>query len=132
MQALNNPTTTTLSTLKVIINVLKVNVVTCESIGPIFRSQLQIIRPTLIQCYKISSQQPKEQLYKRIRQLILELLETFVISNECLELQDQTMLSELIQVILIDYKSASNVENREPRVLSLLTSMFEKMQVHIS
>ncbi|KAG2198777.1 hypothetical protein INT47_010563 [Mucor saturninus] len=124
-QALHNPTTP--SALKIIINVLKVNVVTCESIGPIFRTQLQIATPILIQCYRISSRQPKEQLHKRIRQLILELLETFVISNECLELQDQTMLSELIQVILIDYKGTIN-ENRDPRVLSLLTSMFEKMQ----
>lgn len=85
--------------------------------------------PLLVQCYEVASQQPKEQLHKRIRQLILELLEMFVLSNEYLELQDQTMLSNLIQVILQDYKNSANVDNRESQVLSLLTSMFEKMQV---
>lgn len=115
--------------MKSVINVLKINIATCESIGPIFRTQLQVITPILIQCYQISSQQPKEQLCKRIKQLISELLETFVISNECLEVQDQNMLCGLIQVILLDYKNTTNVEDRDSRVLSLLTSMFEKMQV---
>lgn len=127
-QALYDPVTTP-STLKSVINVLKINIATCESIGPIFRTQLQVITPILIQCYQISSQQPKEQLCKRIKQLISELLETFVISNECLEVQDQNMLCGLIQVILLDYKNTINVEDRDSRVLSLLTSIFEKMQV---
>lgn len=117
------------SALKSIINALKINVVTCEPVGPIFRKQLQTITPVLIQCYQISSQQPQDQFYKRIRQLILELFETFVLSNECLELQDQNMISRLIQFILLDYKNTVQVQNREPQVLSLLTCMFEKMQV---
>ncbi|KAI8085322.1 exportin-1 [Thamnidium elegans] len=120
--------TMTSSALKSIINALKINVVTCEPVGPIFRKQLQTITPVLIQCYQISSQQPQDQLYKRIRQLILELFETFMLSNECLELQDQNMISQLIQFILLDYKNTVQVQNREPQVLSLLTCMFEKMQ----
>lgn len=117
------------SALKSIINVLKINVVTCEPVGPIFRNQLQTITPALIQCYQLSSEQPQEQHYKRIRQLILELFETFVLSNESLELQDQNMLSRLIQFIVLDYKNTTQAENREPQVLSLLTCIFEKMQV---
>jgi exportin-1 len=105
--------------------------VTCKPIGPIYRGQIVSIASTLSQCYEIASEQPQEQLYKRIRQLILELLETFVLSNEYLELQDQNMLSNLIQVILADYKNTTNVDLREPHVLSLLTSMFEKMQVDV-
>jgi exportin-1 len=125
---LNDPVITP-SALKSIIKVLKINVVACKPIGPNFRSQIQIVVPILAKSYQVASQQPQEQLYKRIRQLVLELLETFVLSNEYLELQDQTTLSSLIQVILLDYRNSTNVHDREPHVLSLLTSMFEKMQV---
>lgn len=100
--------------------------------GPLFRVQLQNILPFLGQCYEISTPKPDDsqnQLKKLIRQLILELLEMFILSNERLEDRDQSMLSGLIQSILVDYKNATEVG--EPKVLSLLTSLFEKMQVSL-
>jgi exportin-1 len=105
-------------------------VVTCKHIGPIFRVQLQTIVPVLTQCYMISSEQTKvtDHYHQRIRQLVLELIEAFVLSNDKLDLQDQTSLSGLIQFILVDYKTCAQPEQREPSVLSLLTSLFEKMQ----
>jgi exportin-1 len=127
---INNPNTDA-TTLKSIINIIKTNVAVCKPVGPIFRTELQTISPFLSQCYQMSStnlQQSQEQLCRRIRQLTLELLEVFILSNEYLELQDQSMLSALIQSILLDYKNALNTEHREAQVLSLLTSMFEKMQ----
>lgn len=69
-----------------------------------------------------------DQHHQRIRQLILELLETFILSNDRLDLQDQTTMSDLIQLIVVNYKSCALPEQREPSVLSLLTSLFEKMQ----
>jgi exportin-1 len=68
------------------------------------------------------------QYHQRIRQLVLELLEVFVLSNDRLDLQDQTTMSGLIRFILVDYKNCTQPEQREPSVLSLLTSLFEKMQ----
>jgi exportin-1 len=134
LSIINNSNITDATTLKSIINIIKTNVVACRPVGPIFRTQLQVISSFLSQCYRMSSenlQQPQEQLYRRIRQLILELLEVFVLSNEHLELQDQTVLSSLVQSILMDYKNSINIDHREPQVLSLLTSMFEKMQASI-
>lgn len=106
----------------------------CRPIGPIFRVQLQHLTPTLVECYTaisqhIQTQGPQEQLYLRARQLIIELLETFILSNDKLDVQDQTMLTSLLTVILMDYKNAAKPETREPNVLGLLTCLFEKMQV---
>lgn len=128
--AVSNNFVTDVSTLKSIITILKTNIATCKPVGPLFRTQLQNILPFLNQCYEITSPRPddsQKQLKRLIRQLILELVEMFVLSNERLESQDQLMLSDLIQSILVDYKSATEVG--EPKVLSLLTSLFEKMQV---
>ncbi|KAF1802126.1 nuclear export factor CRM1 [Mucor lusitanicus] len=121
------------SSIKTIINMVRVNTMACRPIGPIFRVQLQHLTPTLVECYTaisqhIQTQGPQEQLYLRARQLIIELLETFILSNDKLDVQDQTMLTSLLTVILMDYKNAAKPETREPNVLGLLTCLFEKMQ----
>lgn len=122
------------NSLKSMASMIKVNIMTCRPVGPVFRTQLQHLIPILVQCYANMSQQiqnngPQEQLHLRIRQLILELLETFILSIDKLDIQDQTMLTSLITVILADYKNSTRPEKREPNVLGLLTCFFEKMQV---
>ncbi|GAN04459.1 nuclear export receptor crm1 [Mucor ambiguus] len=121
------------SSMKTIINMIRVNIMACRPVGPIFRVQLQHLTPILVECYTAISQQiqtngPQEQLYLRARHLIIELLETFILSNDKLDLQDQTMLTSLLTVILMDYKNSAKPETREPNVLGLLTCLFEKMQ----
>ena len=121
------------NSLKSMISMIKLNIMTCRPVGPVFRTQLQHLTPILVQCYTKMSQQiqnngPQEQLHLRIRQLILELLETFILSIDKLDIQDQTMLTNLITVILADYKNSTRPEKREPNVLGLLTCFFEKMQ----
>lgn len=113
---------------------IKVNIMTCRPVGPVFRTQLQHATPTLVQCYttisqKIQNREPQEQLHLRVRQLIIELLETFILSTDKFDIQDQTMLTSLITVILLDYKNSTRPEKREPNVLGLLACLFEKMQV---
>ncbi|KAL7322011.1 Karyopherin transporter [Mucor circinelloides] len=121
------------ASVKSMINMIKVNIMTCKPVGPIFRVQLQQLTPLLVECYTVISQQirtsePQEQLYVRLRQLIIELLETFILSNDKLDIQDQTMLTSLLTVVLMDYKNSTRAETREPNVLGLLTCLFEKMQ----
>ncbi|KAI8645039.1 armadillo-type protein [Parasitella parasitica] len=119
--------------LKAMISMIKVNILTSKPVGPVFRTQLQDLTPVLVQCYtsisqKIQNNWPQVQLCLRVRQLILELLETFILSNDKLDVQDQSMLTSLITVILVDYKNSTKPEQREPNVLGLLTCLFEKMQ----
>ncbi|KAL9539014.1 hypothetical protein MBANPS3_010522 [Mucor bainieri] len=121
------------SSMKTIINMIRVNIMSCRPVGPIFRVQLQHLTPLLVECYTAISQQiqtqgPQEQLLLRARQLMIELLETFILSNDKLDMQDQTMLTSLLTVMLMDYKNAAQPETREPSVLGLLTCLFEKMQ----
>lgn len=120
--------------MKTIINMTRVNIVACRPVGPIFRVQLQHLTPILVECYaaisqKIQAQGLQDQLHLRARQLIMELLETFILSNDKLDMQDQAMLTNLLTVILMDYKNSAKPETREPNVLGLLTCLFEKMQV---
>ncbi|RCI02386.1 Karyopherin transporter, partial [Rhizopus stolonifer] len=123
----------TVQSLKTIIQVLRVNIAVCKPVGPIFKTQLQETIPMLTQCYELASQHinhhdAQVQLYHRIRKLILELLETFFLSHEKMDMQDQTMLFHLVRAILMDYRNCSDLSKREPTVLSLLTSLFEKIQ----
>ncbi|CEP20119.1 hypothetical protein [Parasitella parasitica] len=109
----------TSNSLKVMISMIKVNILTSIPVGPVFRAQLQYLTPVLVQCYTNTSQQiqnnwPQVQLYVRVRQLIIELLETFILSNDKLDVQDQSMLTNLITVILVDYRNSTTPEQREP------------------
>ncbi|OBZ86573.1 Exportin-1 [Choanephora cucurbitarum] len=115
---------------------IRLNISVCKPVGPIFKRQIQTILLDLTTCYQLASQaihqqeQPNQQtvLFRRVRKLILELLETFFCSNERIDMQDQTILAGLITVILKDYQQARQPEARESDVLSLLTSYFEKIQ----
>ncbi|KAI8370218.1 armadillo-type protein [Blakeslea trispora] len=116
------------------IQAIRLNVSVCKPVGPIFRQQLQTIVNDLTACYQLASQSIQQSqshqtvLYRRVRTLILELIEAYFCSNERIDLQDQTMLAPLVNVILEDDQKANLPETRESNVLSLLTSYFEKMQ----
>ncbi|KAI8878522.1 ARM repeat-containing protein [Backusella circina FSU 941] len=114
--------------VKSINQLLKINIATCKPLGPAYHFQLAKIVPTLTSCYKMGSEARKSNnnspVYQRLHQLILDLLETYILANEGLGPQDQWMLSDIIHVILVEYASP---ENREARVLGLLTTVFEKI-----
>jgi exportin-1 len=117
--------------VKSINNILKVNIAACEPLGPTYHFQLEKIVTTLTSCYKMGSEARKshsqhDQIYQRLNQLILDLLETYILANEGLGPQDQFMLSDIVHVILVEYANAA-VEHREARVLGLLTTVFEKI-----
>lgn len=111
--------------LKRVIQYLKVNIAVCKAIGNAYSHQFIQITPFMIQCYKVTNSINNGTLCKHVKQLILELLETLI-----LQIKMEVNIPEiqtLLQVILIDY--SQEVDRREPRVLSLLTAVFEKIEV---
>lgn len=121
-----------LSDLKAIVSIIKVNIVTCETLGPIFQPQLQKILPILTQIYEMSSQRkypkaPNMPFYHRICESILGLIETFVSSLD--QLENQSFVFSLIQTIMMDYKNSKDPTLKECRVLRLILTSVEKCQV---
>ncbi|KAI9018661.1 armadillo-type protein [Phycomyces nitens] len=120
-------------TLKVLLNILKINTSACSSVGPSYWLQLQFIIPRLIITYnsvgdriKIAPQDGQVvRSLRRIKSEILQLIEKFMVASEKIE-QDDRLLSEMLNVIMKDYEQ-SLPTLREPGVLDVMTSVFEKM-----
>ncbi|KAI7908272.1 armadillo-type protein [Cokeromyces recurvatus] len=133
---------TSISSIRIIINMLRVNIATCKRIGSVlFQNQIQTIAPTLFHYYELSSQainlvnnnSDTNSQHIMIRQLVLNLFETYFLSTDnklkCLEEEDKKLISNLIQVVFADYINATTVpEKREAQLLSLLTSLVEKLE----
>ncbi|KAI8978938.1 armadillo-type protein [Pilobolus umbonatus] len=129
MSDINSAMISNPSNLTLISHLIKINIYACRPIGPAFATQLQTILPLLAQYYPAASQdismeKVNSNTQKRIRQLILELLDTFILSNYKLTLGPDFM--PLLYVILADYEQ-EQYSKREAKVLSLLTSIFEKL-----
>ncbi|KAG0940317.1 hypothetical protein G6F57_005630 [Rhizopus arrhizus] len=110
--------------LKRVIQYLKINIAVCKAIGIAYSHQFIQITPFMIQYYKVTNSFSNGTLCKYVKQLILELLETLI-----LQIKMEVNIPEiqtLLQIILIDYSQEAN--QREPRVLSLLTAIFEKIE----
>ncbi|KAI9470617.1 MAG: armadillo-type protein [Benjaminiella poitrasii] len=133
--------TNSILSMKVIINMIRVNIATCKRIGfSLFRNQIRSVAHMLFQYYKISSQEINstsnnshtQRLYITIRKLILHLFQIFVISADdklqtLLQKEDDGILIfELLQIVFTDYRQTSvEPEKTEADVLSLLTSLVE-------
>ncbi|ORE09740.1 ARM repeat-containing protein [Rhizopus microsporus var. microsporus] len=112
-----------LDSLKAIIQYLKINIVICKVLGSLYGHHLKQIIPSLIECYKIANDDEHSLLHKHIRKAIIQLLECFILS-----INSQVDISEiqgLLQVIAAGYVQSN--DQREPLVLSLLTDIFEKI-----
>ncbi|KAL0080735.1 nuclear export factor CRM1 [Phycomyces blakesleeanus] len=130
-EALESP-----GTLKALLNILKINTSACSSVGPGYLIQLQFIIPRLIITYKSASDRIKiapvqdgqvVRSLRRIKSEILQLVEKFMVASEKIEEDNNSLLSELLNVIMEDYDQ-SLAALREPGVLDVMTSVFEKMK----
>jgi exportin-1 len=72
----------------------------------------------------LASQQKnqKTDIHHKVCESILKLVDAFVLSQE--QLDSDSFVFNLVQVVMIDYTSSSM---KEPHVLSLLTSLLEKL-----
>ncbi|KAF2769653.1 hypothetical protein EJ03DRAFT_272029 [Teratosphaeria nubilosa] len=129
-------------TIKVIGNIMKTNVAACSSIGSYFYPQIGRIYMDMLTMYRASSQlideavqrdgniatkMPKVRGLRTIKKEILKLITTYVEKADDLEMIHQTLVPQLLEAVLLDYKR--NVPDaREAEVLSVITVLIAKLQ----
>nr|POE52105.1 exportin-1 [Quercus suber] len=129
-------------TIKVIGNIMKTNVAACSSIGSYFYPQIGRIYMDMLTMYRASSQlidesvqrdgaiatkMPKVRGLRTIKKEILKLITTYVEKADDLEMIHNTLVPQLLEAILLDYKR--NVPDaREAEVLSVITVLITKLQ----
>ncbi|KAG0181509.1 Karyopherin transporter [Apophysomyces sp. BC1021] len=123
-----------------LVNVLKTNTSVCSSIGPGFQVQFQKIFPNLIITYKaimgkvneVNRGSPTEtlvmQLFRQIKSEIIMLIETYTQVNLELDMTNQKMVSEIVDLFLIDFRTTP-ASLREPAVLSLMVYRLENLHI---
>lgn len=130
-------------TIKVIGNIMKTNVAACSSIGSYFYPQIGRIYLDMLTMYRASSQlideavqrdgniatkMPKIRGLRTVKKEILKLITTYVEKADDLEMIHQTLVPQLLEAILLDYKN--NVPDaREAEVLAVITVLISKLQV---
>ncbi|KAK3690664.1 Karyopherin transporter [Vermiconidia calcicola] len=129
-------------TIKVIGNIMKTNVAACSSIGPYFYPQIGRIYVDMLTMYRAASQlidesvqrdgniatkMPKVRGLRTIKKEILKLITTYVDKADDLEMIHQTLVPQLLEAVLLDYKR--NVPDaREAEVLAVITGLIGKLQ----
>lgn len=130
-------------TIKVVGNIMKTNVAACSSIGSYFYPQIGRIYLDMLTMYRASSQlideavqrdgniatkMPKIRGLRTVKKEILKLITTYVEKADDLEMIHQTLVPQLLEAILLDYKN--NVPDaREAEVLAVITVLIAKLQV---
>ena len=130
-------------TIKVIGNIMKTNVAACSSIGSYFYPQIGRIYVDMLTMYRAASQliddsvqrdgniatkMPKVRGLRTIKKEILKLITTYVEKADDLEMIHQTLVPQLLEAVLLDYKR--NVPDaREAEVLAVITVLITKLQV---
>ena len=130
-------------TIKVIGNIMKTNVAACSSIGSYFYPQIGRIYVDMLTMYRAASQlidesvqkdgniatkMPKVRGLRTIKKEILKLITTYVEKADDLEMIHQTLVPQLLEAVLLDYKR--NVPDaREAEVLAVMTTLITKLQV---
>lgn len=130
-------------TIKVVGNIMKTNVAACSSIGSYFYPQIGRIYMDMLTMYRASSQlidesvqrdgniatkMPKVRGLRTIKKEILKLITTYVEKADDLEMVHSTLVPQLLEAILLDYKN--NVPDaREAEVLAVITVLITKLQV---
>ncbi|EME83769.1 uncharacterized protein MYCFIDRAFT_214497 [Pseudocercospora fijiensis CIRAD86] len=130
-------------TIKVVGNIMKTNVAACSSIGSYFYPQIGRIYMDMLTMYRASSQlideavqrdgniatkMPKVRGLRTIKKEILKLITTYVEKADDLEMIHSTLVPQLLEAILLDYKN--NVPDaREAEVLAVITVLINKLQV---
>ena len=130
-------------TIKVIGNIMKTNVAACSSIGSYFYPQIGRIYMDMLTMYRASSQlideavqregaiatkMPRVRGLRTIKKEILKLITTYVDKADDLEMVQQTIVPQLLEAILQDYKR--NVPDaREAEVLAVCGGLIAKLQV---
>jgi exportin-1 len=130
-------------TIKVIGNIMKTNVAACSSIGSYFYPQIGRIYVDMLTMYRAASQliddsvqrdgniatkMPKVRGLRTIKKEILKLITTYVEKADDLEMIHQTLVPQLLEAVLLDYKR--NVPDaREAEVLAVMTVLITKLQV---
>ncbi|KAI5359807.1 Putative importin-beta domain, armadillo-like helical, exportin-1/Importin-beta, exportin-1/5 [Septoria linicola] len=129
-------------TIKVVGNIMKTNVAACSSIGSYFYPQIGRIYMDMLTMYRASSQlideavqrdgniatkMPKVRGLRTIKKEILKLITTYVEKADDLEMVHTTLVPQLLEAILLDYKN--NVPDaREAEVLAVITVLITKLQ----
>ncbi|PPJ59139.1 hypothetical protein CBER1_03044 [Cercospora berteroae] len=129
-------------TIKVVGNIMKTNVAACSSIGAYFYPQIGRIYMDMLTMYRASSQlideavqrdgniatkMPKVRGLRTIKKEILKLITTYVEKADDLEMVHTTLVPQLLEAILLDYKN--NVPDaREAEVLAVITVLITKLQ----
>lgn len=130
-------------TIKVVGNIMKTNVAACSSIGSYFYPQIGRIYQDMLTMYRaasmlidesvqrdgnIATKMPKVRGLRTIKKEILKLITTYVDKADDLEMIQQTLVPQLLEAVLVDYKN--NVPDaREAEVLAVITVLIAKLQV---
>ena len=130
-------------TIKIIGNIMKTNVAACSSIGSYFYPQIGRIYVDMLTMYRAASQlidesvqrdgniatkMPRVRGLRTIKKEILKLITTYVDKADDLEMIHQTLVPQLLEAVLLDYKR--NVPDaREAEVLAVITVLITKLQV---
>ncbi|TKA27175.1 hypothetical protein B0A50_04512 [Salinomyces thailandicus] len=129
-------------TIKIVGNIMKTNVAACTSIGSYFYPQIGRIYMDMLTMYRASStlideavqregniatKMPRVRGLRTIKKEILKLITTYVEKADDLEMVQQTLVPQLLEAILLDYKR--NVPDaREAEVLAVITVLVGKLQ----
>ncbi|KAF2161553.1 hypothetical protein M409DRAFT_69661 [Zasmidium cellare ATCC 36951] len=129
-------------TIKIIGNIMKTNVAACSSIGSYFYPQIGRIYMDMLTMYRAASQlideavqregniatkMPKTRGLRTVKKEILKLITTYVEKADDLEMIHQTLVPQLLEAVLLDYKN--NVPDaREAEVLAVITVLISKLQ----
>ena len=122
---------------------MKTNVAACSSIGSYFYPQIGRIYLDMLTMYRASSQlidesvqrdgpvatkMPKVRGLRTIKKEILKLINTYVERADDLEMVHNTLVPQLLEAVLVDYKR-NVADAREPQVLEVMSTIINKLHV---
>jgi exportin-1 len=129
--------------IKIVGNIMKTNVAACSSVGSYYYPQIGRIYLDMLTMYRASSslidesvqrqgaiatKMPKVRGLRTIKKEILKLINTYVERADDLEMVHNTLVPQLLEAVLVDYKR--NVPDaREPQVLEVMTTIINKLHV---
>ncbi|ORE03750.1 nuclear export factor CRM1 [Rhizopus microsporus var. microsporus] len=127
--------------VKVLTNILKVNIAACSSIGHGYISQLGVIYSDMLELYhtaemiiiqllaeqgNIAVKTPNVRGLRSVRKDILQLINTFVGCATELDSIQQNMITPFFEVVLTSYNSSPDII-KEAYVLEVLANLVDKL-----
>lgn len=132
------------TTVKQLDNIIKTNYHACKALGHNYILQLKCIYLDMLGLYKVLSQNithaiakngdaiMKQQIIRSMRGVkkeILKLINEWVTHSEDYKVVLHSFIPQLLDAILLDYKTCQVPSAREPEVLSTMSTVIKKLYV---